>query len=77
MSDLSIPLQGMSRAETRVNRTAERVARVGGTLETPEDSVDLSADMVNLMQGRNDYAMNAKVAKTFEQMSGAVLNILA
>ena len=78
MADLSIPLYGLSQAESRVNTAASRIARMGSpAVAGSEDNVDLSGEMVALMESKNAYAVNAKVAQTFDQMNGSLLNILA
>ncbi len=42
-----------------------------------EDTVDLSAEMVALMQSKNAYAVNAKVAQSFDQMNRTLVDIFA
>ena len=77
MPDLSIPLGGMSQAESRVNTAASRLARLGASLSDPQDTVDLSAEMIALMDSKNNFETNVKVAQTFDQMNRTVLDILA
>jgi flagellar basal body rod protein FlgG len=55
----AIALAGMNTAQARLEHTATRIAHVS----EPEDRVDLSAEMVALMESRDDFAANAKVAK--------------
>ena len=38
--------------------------------------MDLSAEMVNLMQARTDYSANTKVIETQDQMTKTLLNTL-
>jgi len=71
MIDFSIPLAGMTRAETNVNQIATRFA------QPAKDTVSLSADMIALMQARNDFAINVKLAQTEDQMTRSELNLLA
>ncbi len=78
MLNLSIPLQGMSQAASRVDTAASRIARAGSLSQSQQpDTIDLSAEMIALMQSRNDFAANAKVAGSFDEMTKSVLNILA
>jgi hypothetical protein len=78
MADLTIPLQGMSLAESRLNTTASRIARLGVSSPDPQgDTVDLSAGMVALMQSSNDFQANVKVAHTFDEMNQSLLDIMA
>ena len=70
MIDFSTPLSGMAQAETSVNQIAKRLANPAS------DTVDLSAEMVGLMQGRNDFATNVKVAQTMDEMTKSTLSLL-
>ena len=74
MIDFSQPLQGMNQALNSLNTTAQRVAQE--PFAAPQDSVDLSTDMVNLIQARNDFAANAKVFRTGDEMAKTLLNML-
>ena len=72
MIDFSTPLAGMERATTSLNQTAAKVAN----LSTPGDSVDLSSEMVSLIQARNDFASNTKVVQTEDEMTKSLLNMI-
>jgi flagellar basal body rod protein FlgC len=69
----AIALAGMNAAQTRMEHTATRLAHVS----EPEDRIDLSTEVVALMESRNDFAVNAKVFKTADQMQQNVLDILS
>ncbi len=71
MIDFSAPLSGMAQAETTVGHIAKRLTQAGN------DTIDLSAEMVALMQSRNDFAINVKLAQTEDQMTHNALSILA
>ena len=71
MIDFSVPLSGMAQAETNVNHIAARLAQPGN------DTIDLSAEMVALMQSRNDFAIDVKLAETEDQIAQSVLRVLA
>lgn len=73
MIDFSAPLAGLDTADSTVSRVASKIATVG----TPGDRVDLSVEMVSLMQAQNDFESNAKVLQTEDQMTRSTLNILA
>jgi hypothetical protein len=75
MIDFSAPLQGMAQAEDRVNTAAVRIANAPA--QAPGDSVDLSTEAVALLQGKNDFAANVKVAQTENEMAKSLMNILA
>ena len=71
-------MQGMSQAESQLNTAASHIARLGSSSPDPQgDTVDLSAEMVALMQSRNDFQANVKVVHAFDEMNKSLLNILA
>jgi len=71
---LAGPLEGMTQAESAVNQSASRIAQLG----TPAgDSVDLSSEMVNLIQAKNDFKANVASAKVEDQMTRSLLDIVA
>jgi len=74
MIDFSTPLSAMQRAEASLNQTAARVASIG--LTPSGDSVDLSAEMIAMMEAKNNFSANVKVAQTEDQVSQSLLNIL-
>jgi flagellar hook protein FlgE len=71
MIDFSAPLSGMTQAQASVNQIAKRLANPAS------DTVDLSTEMVGLMQARNDMAMNVKVAQTEDQLMQSAISLLA
>jgi flagellar hook protein FlgE len=73
MIDFSTPLAGMERASASVNQTASKIAQ--SSLNGSGDSVDLSAEMVSLMQAQNDFKANTKVIQTEDDMNKSLLNI--
>jgi flagellar basal body rod protein FlgB len=79
MTNLSTPLQGMHNAEARLDQTASRIARVPfqAGKQPPEDRVDLSAEMVKLLQARKDFKTNMKVAQTQNEMLIRTLSLIA
>ena len=80
MLDLSVPLQGMARAESNAQKAATRIAQAPLSVAAPPDStdaVDLSAEIVALMQARNDYSASANVARTLDELSRSILDVLA
>jgi len=83
MVQLSVPLAGLQRAAAAVDESARRIAGAGpvasGTAsgQAPSDIVDLSAEMVALMQSKNAFAANANLAHAEDEMTQSLLNILA
>jgi len=61
-----------------VQRVAERLARLplsGGT-GSPEDVVDLSAEVIALLQAKQAHGVNAKVADAATELNEHILDIL-
>jgi hypothetical protein len=75
MIDFSTPLAGMDAAAASLNRTAAKIANIGGN--PAGDSVDLSADAVAMIEAKNNFAANVQVVHTADEMTRALLNILA
>jgi flagellar hook protein FlgE len=73
MIDFSTPLKGLDTATFTVNKAAQNIAK--GSYSS--DTVDLSHEVVSLMQGQNDFAANVKVLKTEDQMTQSLLDITA
>jgi flagellar hook protein FlgE len=73
MGIFGVALGGMAGAEARLETTAKRLAGVAD----PADTVDLSAEMVALMESRNTFAANANVLKTADEMERKALDVLA
>ena len=81
--DFSIPLAGMDRAEASLNTTATQIAGISvagigvATGTTGQgDTVDLSAEMIALMEARNNFAVNAKLAQAENQVAQISINLL-
>jgi long-subunit fatty acid transport protein len=74
--DMSFPLSGMARAESRLEVSASRIARAPLSAATRADTVDLSAEMIALMTSRNDFEANVKVAQTFDEVNQSLLDLL-
>ncbi|MGD0577287.1 MAG: hypothetical protein ABSC08_00010 [Bryobacteraceae bacterium] len=79
MADLSIPLQGMLRAEAGVNAAASQIAQLSMPVERPvdpQDTVDLSAAMVALAENRVIYAIDAQAAGVLDAMNQSLLSVV-
>jgi hypothetical protein len=73
MIDFQAPLQGMDSASASLDRAASRIAAIG----TPSgDTVDLSAEMVAMIQAKNDFGANVKAAQTMDEVSRSTLEIV-
>jgi len=73
MIDFQSPLQGMDSASAGLDRTATRIASIG---QPTGDTVDLSTEMVALIQARNSFGANVKAAQTMDELSQSLLNIV-
>jgi flagellar hook protein FlgE len=73
MIDFSAPLAGMQQAEAKFNTSARQIAQTAGP---QADSVDLSAEAVNLLQAKNSFAANAKAVSVTDQMTKSVLDMM-
>lgn len=74
-------LAGMRQAQENVEASAGRLARAGSGIAAPAaasggDVVDLSAEMVALMQARNFHAAMVTVAQTADEMDSHLVNLL-
>ena len=72
---LSSALEGMSRAETQLNKAASDIARAS-VVSSGIDVVDLSASMVALMESKNSFEANTKVFQVADQMTKVLLNVI-
>lgn len=72
MIDFSQPLAGLERASAQVEKTAARVA------QAPQagDTVDLSGEMISLIQARNNTQTNATLVKTEDQITKVLLDMV-
>jgi flagellar hook protein FlgE len=79
MGIFAIGLQGLEHAQASVQKTAERLAGTGAASTSPgtPDTVDISQEMVSLMQARNDFAANIRMLKTADEMQRQVMDLLA
>ncbi len=73
MIDFSAPMSGLDRATSSVNQAAA-IAKTGFTASG--DSVELSSEMVSLMQGRQDFEAGTKVIHTEDEMTKSLLDVI-
>jgi len=74
MIDFSIPLAGPYRAESSLNQAAAKVAQPV-TAESG-DSVDLSSEVVSLIQARQGVETNIAALKTEDDLTKTLLNVI-
>lgn len=74
MIDFSVPLAGINAAESSLNRAAASIAKSG--FPGGSDSVDLSSEMVALLQARSSAKANVNVVRAEDQMTRSLLNMI-
>jgi flagellar hook protein FlgE len=68
-------LQGLARSEAQFNQAAQQIARSSETTAPGgQDTVDLSAAAVALIQSRNNFDANTKAIKVGDEMEQYLLD---
>jgi flagellar basal body rod protein FlgG len=75
MIDFGVPLSGMTQAMQQLDRTASRIA-TPETQNPQGDTVDLSSDMVALLQARQNFEANAKALHTENDLTKTMLDTI-
>lgn len=71
-------LEGMARALERLQKTSERIARAGVPAQNAaEDVVDLSPELVAMLEARNAYEANLELTRAANEMAARTLDMLA
>lgn len=71
-------LEGMARALERLQKTSERIARSGVPAQNgTEDVVDLSPELVAMLEARNAYEANLELTRAANEMAARTLDMLA
>jgi flagellar hook protein FlgE len=65
----------MNTAETQLNTTASHIANLPSAA-SPQDTVDLSTNMVNLLESSINFAASAKVVHVADEMQQSTLSML-
>lgn len=71
MQALAIAAAGMSAAANRLDASAQRTA----AWEARDSDTDLAKEAVEQISAKTDYKANVMVAKTADQMTGALLDM--
>ena len=78
MDITSTAIEGLNRAEEKLQSVATKLARAPiAPSAQPNDTVDLSAAMVAMIEARNEHAVNVKVIESSQEMSKHLLDVLA
>jgi hypothetical protein len=75
MIALDTALQGVQNAETSFDSAARRISQEPAP--QPQDTASLSDNAVALVQSKNGFEANTKVAHVADEMTKATLNMLA
>ena len=73
MSIAAIALSGLGQVNARVQASAERLAKI----PQQQDSVELSTEILGLLQAKNENAALIAALKTDDEITAQTLNILA
>lgn len=75
-----IGLDGLKRAEEKLERTAKDLARLPLSVDAAQtaaaDEVSLSDSMVALLEARHSYEANLKLISTEDELTGHAIDIL-
>ena len=77
MQVLATAAAGMFAATDRLSASAQRTAAWGLEQTQTEQKVDLAHEAVEQISAKTDFKANAAVAKTADEMTGALLDIIA
>jgi hypothetical protein len=74
MTALGSALATIERASALLDRTASRLAR-SPSMGAAGDTVDLSAEMIALLEARNTAAVGVKLAQAVDDLQKTALNV--
>ena len=77
MQVLNTAAAGMFAAADRLSASAQRTAAWGVEQGQAEQKIDLAHEAVEQISAKTDFKANAAVAKTADEMTGALLDIIA
>jgi flagellar hook-associated protein FlgK len=73
---LAQALEGLSRAENRIEKTASHLAHLPSNLVPHHDEVNLSEEMVNLILAARSYEANLKSIETASELEQHLIDLL-
>ena len=77
MQALNIAAAGMFAATDRLSASAQRTAAWGVEQTQTEQKIDLAHEAVEQISAKTDFKANPAVARTADEMTGALLDIIA
>jgi flagellar hook protein FlgE len=69
----TIAASGLMNAIQRLDGAAVRIAQFG---QPQTEDTDLAAQMVSLVEAKNDFKASVAVMRTADEMTGALLNMI-
>ena len=78
MEILATALEGLNRAESKVEQATARISQAGiAPNGSSGDTVDLANEIVNLTVAKEDYLANLKALQTGDELTKHTIDILA
>ncbi len=78
MEILAAALEGLNRAEGKVDQAAVRISQAGvASNGSPGDTVDLATEIVNLAVAKDEYLVNLKALQSGDELTKHTIDILA
>ena len=74
MVGLTHALEGVARSEQQFNVAAERIARMPLSTPGPGDRVELSAAAAALLESKNNFEANTRMAKVIGEVEQASID---
>lgn len=71
MTITATALEGLERAQRRLDSVTTRIAR----LPNPEDQVDLSAEVIALLDARHQFEANLRALEAADRMEESLLDV--
>lgn len=69
-------VEALHRAEGKLQKAADRIARLPLSADNATDEINLSDEFVNLIHARNSYEANLKAIRTIDETQQHVIDIL-
>ncbi|MCP5111776.1 MAG: hypothetical protein GY953_13180 [bacterium] len=69
-------VEALHRAEEKLQRAAERIAKLPLSTATATDEINLSEEFVNLIHARNSYEANLRAIRMIDETQQHVIDIL-
>ena len=78
MEILAVALEGLSRAEAKVDQAAVRISQAGvASNGSSGDTVDLTKEIVNLAVAKEEFLANLKALQAGDDLTKHTIDILA